>query len=73
MRTTIVAGQVVFEGGAITTVDEAALRAEMRTLMAGFQLQRAEALRQAARLEPCYRQMLQRAAAHEVGMKRALH
>jgi 5-methylthioadenosine/S-adenosylhomocysteine deaminase len=73
VRTTIVAGRVVFEHGAIATVDEAALRAEMRTLMAGFQLQRAEALRQAARLEPCYRQMLQRAAAHEVGMKRALH
>ena len=33
VRTTIVAGRVVFEGGRITTVDEGALRAEVRALM----------------------------------------
>ncbi len=36
VRTTIVAGRVVFENGRITTVDEPALRAEMRRLMADF-------------------------------------
>jgi 5-methylthioadenosine/S-adenosylhomocysteine deaminase len=35
VRTTIVAGRVVFDAGRITGVDEAALRAEMRELMAG--------------------------------------
>jgi 5-methylthioadenosine/S-adenosylhomocysteine deaminase len=73
VRSTIVAGQVVFEAGRVTRVDEPALRAELRTLMAAGQAQRAEAQQQAARLEPYYRQMLQRAAAHDVGMKRALH
>ena len=72
VRTTIVAGRVVFEGGRITTVNEAALRAEMHTLLAATQTQRGEAVQQAARLEPYYREMLARAATHPVGMKRAV-
>ena len=73
VRTTIVAGRVVCEGGRITTVDEAALRAELRMLMADAPNQRAAAQAHAARLEPHYRQMLARAAVHPVGMKRALY
>ncbi|HEY6133769.1 MAG TPA: amidohydrolase family protein [Rubrivivax sp.] len=73
VRFTIVAGRVVFEGGQVTSVDEAALRAEMRSLLAGQQDHAARALREAERLEPYYRQMLQRAAACDVGMNRALY
>jgi len=73
VRSTIVAGRVVFDAGRITSVDEAALRAELRALMAHGDGQRTAAAQQAERLEPYYRQMLQRAAAHEVGMKRALY
>ena len=72
VRTTIVAGRVLFEQGRITRVDEPALRAEMRELMAGFQSQRQDAAREAARLEPYYREMLRRAAAEDVGMNRCL-
>jgi 5-methylthioadenosine/S-adenosylhomocysteine deaminase len=73
VRTTIVAGRVVYENGRITTVDETALRAEMRRLMADFRTQRAEAQAQAARLEPHYRAMLAEAGRRDVGMKRALY
>jgi 5-methylthioadenosine/S-adenosylhomocysteine deaminase len=72
VHSTIVDGRVVYTQGRITTVDEAALRAEMRTLMSGWQAQRAEAVAQAQRLEPYYRAMLQRAAAVDVGMHRGL-
>jgi 5-methylthioadenosine/S-adenosylhomocysteine deaminase len=72
VRTTIVAGRVVFEGGCITTVDEAALRAEMRELMAAGRERTALAAREAARLEPYYREMVLRAASEDVGMNRWL-
>ncbi len=72
VRTTIVAGRVVFDAGRITTVDEAALRAEMRDLMAGYQEQRAAAASAAARLEPYYREMVLRAASEDVGLRRSL-
>jgi len=72
VRTTIVAGRVVYEAGRITSVDEPALRAEMRELMAGCQAQQERAGREAARLEPYYREMVLRAAAVDVGMNRWL-
>jgi 5-methylthioadenosine/S-adenosylhomocysteine deaminase len=72
VRTTIVHGQVVFENGRITTVDERALRAEARELMAGYREQLADAKRHAAALEPAYRAMLERAARHPVPMQRRL-
>ncbi len=72
VRTTIVAGRVVFEDGRITTVDERALRAEMRELMRGYQAQLEESGREAQRLEPYYREMVLRAAAQDVGMNRKL-
>ena len=72
VRATIVAGHVVYEQGRITTVDEAALRVEMRELMAAGRAQQADAAREALRLEPYYRQMVLRAAAEDVGMSRWL-
>jgi len=73
VRFTIVAGRVVYEGGRITSVDEVALRAEMRELMAASREQTAHAAKEALRLEPYYREMLQRAAAVDVGMNRCLN
>ena len=73
VRMTIVAGRVVFENGRITTVDEAALRAEMRELMAAGRAQQQSAAREAARLEPYYREMVFRAASQDVGMNRWLN
>jgi 5-methylthioadenosine/S-adenosylhomocysteine deaminase len=73
VRTTIVAGRVVYEQGRITSVDEPALRAEMRQLMAAGREQQAQAAQQALRLEPYYRDMVLRAAAQDVGMNRWLN
>ena len=73
VRYTIVAGRVVFEQGRITSVDEAALRAEMRELMAAGRAQTEHAALAASRLETYYRDMLLRAAAEDVGMNRCLN
>jgi 5-methylthioadenosine/S-adenosylhomocysteine deaminase len=72
VRATIVAGRVVFEDGRITTVDERALRAEMRELMRGYKAQLEQSGHEAQRLEPYYREMVLRAAAQDVGMNRRL-
>ncbi len=73
VRTTIVAGRVVFDAGRITGVDEPALRAEMRELMAGGREQQMRAAQEALRLEPYYREMVLRAASEDVGMNRWLN
>jgi cytosine/adenosine deaminase-related metal-dependent hydrolase len=72
VRTTIVHGEVVFDAGRVTTVDERALRAEARALMAGCRKQLADAGRHAETLEPVYRAMLERAAQVAVGPQRRL-
>ena len=72
VRTTIVHGDIVFDAGRVTTVDERALRAEARALMAPYQAQLADAGAQAAQLEPAYRAMLARAAQFPVPMQRRL-
>ena len=72
VRATIVAGRVVFEQGRITSVDETALRAEMRELMAAGAEQQRRVAHEAQRLEPYYREMVMRAAAVDVGMNRWL-
>jgi cytosine/adenosine deaminase-related metal-dependent hydrolase len=72
VRTTIVHGEIVYESGRVTTVDERALRAEARALMAGYREQLADADRLAATLEPAYRAMLERAARVPVNMMRRL-
>ncbi len=72
VRTTIVHGEVVFDSGRVTTVDERALRAEARALMAGYRERLATAVRHAETLEPVYRAMLERAAQVAVGPRRRL-
>ncbi len=73
VRTTIVGGRVVFDAGRITGVDEPALRAEMRELMAAGREQQMRAAQEALRLEPYYREMVLRAASEDVGMNRWLN
>ncbi len=67
---TMVAGTVVVENGRVLTVDEAALKAEVRELASetSATLQATEAA--ARELEPYYRAMVARAAAVDVGMQR---
>lgn len=73
VRFTIVAGRVVFECGRVITVDERALRAEARELMAAQHETLTRARAQQATLEPYYREMYLRAAAQHVGMERRIH
>jgi len=73
VRFTIVAGRVVFEDGRVTTVDERALRAEARELMAAQRGPLTRAREQASLLEPYYREMYLRAATRDVGMERWVH
>jgi len=73
VRITIVQGRVVFEAGRIPHLDEAALRAEARSLMPQHQHDIASARAQADALEPAYRAMLERARQVPVGMSRRLH
>lgn len=73
LRATVVDGRVVYEDGRVTTVDERALRAEMRELMRGHDALRERARADAARLEPYYRAMHARASAVDVGLRRTLY
>lgn len=73
LRMTIVDGRVLFEDGRITSVDERALRAELRGLMEGYRAQIARCAADAARLEPYYRAMVARCATIDVGMTRTLY
>jgi 5-methylthioadenosine/S-adenosylhomocysteine deaminase len=72
VRYTIVNGEVVFESGRVTTLDERALRAEARALMGDYRRHLSDAGSQAAMLEPVYRAMLERAAQVPVSMARRL-
>ncbi len=69
---TMVAGRVVVEDGKVLTVDEAALRAEVRDLAREFRSTLAATGEAAAKLEPYYREMVLRAAAVDVGLDRWL-
>ena len=70
VRMTMVAGQIVFENGQVTTVNENSLRAEARDIFG----KRRDALRgaaaQADAFLPGYREMHLRAAARDVGINR---
>jgi 5-methylthioadenosine/S-adenosylhomocysteine deaminase len=70
VRLTMVAGQIVFENGRVTKVDEAALRAEARDYARRFAGNQSEVNGAAAQLSPYYRQMYLTAAGREVGMNR---
>jgi 5-methylthioadenosine/S-adenosylhomocysteine deaminase len=66
----MVAGRVVFENGRLTTIDEAALRAEAREIFARRAPALAEARRAMDRWLPAYRAMTAMAASRDVGMNR---
>jgi 5-methylthioadenosine/S-adenosylhomocysteine deaminase len=70
VRLTMVAGRVVFENGRLTTIDEAALRAEAREIFARRAPALAEARRAMDRWLPAYRAMTAMAASRDVGMNR---
>ena len=70
VRLTMVAGEVVVEDGRVLTVDEAALKAEVRELAREFQGGFEATAQAASMLEPHYREMYMRALATPVGMER---
>jgi len=70
VRLTMVAGRVVYERGAITTVDERALRREAREHAARGRPRRAAQEMAAKEWLPYYREMYLQAAARDVGLKR---
>jgi 5-methylthioadenosine/S-adenosylhomocysteine deaminase len=69
---TMVAGRVVAERGNVLTVDEAAIKAEIRERSAALRRELAETAAAAGRLEPYYAEMYRRAAATDVGFSRWL-
>jgi len=69
---TMVAGRVVAEQGRVLSVDESAIRAEIRERTAALHRDLAETAKAAERLEPYYREMYRRAAATDVGFTRWL-
>ncbi|MEN4013485.1 MAG: amidohydrolase family protein [Chloroflexota bacterium] len=70
---TMVAGEVIVEDGKIKTVDEEALKAEVRELMPIVRAQLKKADEAARRLEPYYREMYLRCARQEMVMNRRLN
>jgi 5-methylthioadenosine/S-adenosylhomocysteine deaminase len=69
---TMVAGRVVAERGKMLTIDEAAIRGEIRERTPALHRQLADTAAAAETLEPYYREMYQRAAATDVGFSRWL-
>ena len=67
---TMVAGEIVMEDGKVLTVDEEAIKAEVRELMETYREEIQKTALAASRLEPYYREMYQRCARMDVGMNR---
>ena len=67
---TMVDGRIVYEDGKLLTIDEAALRAEIRAVMGEHAATLAETRRQADRLAPFYREMYRKSLLRPVGMNR---
>jgi 5-methylthioadenosine/S-adenosylhomocysteine deaminase len=70
VRMTMVAGKIVYEQGAVTGIDEPALRSEARELAARQQSANDAAQDVAREWLPYYREMYLRAASRDVGMWR---
>ncbi len=70
VRLTMVAGKIVVEDGKILTVDEEAIKKEVRELMVEFQPEMQKTKIAADKLEPYYREMYLKCAAQDVGMNR---
>jgi len=69
---TMVAGRIVMRDGKLLTVDEAALKAEIRDAMRDYQATFSRIDAHAQTLLPYYREMYERAVAQNVGMTRWL-
>jgi 5-methylthioadenosine/S-adenosylhomocysteine deaminase len=69
---TMVAGRVVAEHGKMLTVDEAAIKAEIRERTPALHRELAATAAAAEKLEPYYREMYRRAVATDVGFNRWL-
>ena len=67
---TMVAGRVVSKNGRVLTVDEEALKKEVRALVPEHRRMLARTAAAAAELHPYYREMYLRAAARDVGLHR---
>lgn len=67
---TMVGGKVVVQNGRVLTVDEEAIKAEVRQLMASYRHEMGDISEAARKLEPYYREMYLRSAGREVGLNR---
>ena len=67
---TMVAGKIVVENGKILTVDEEAIKAEVREIMKDYQVELQKTEAAANKLEPYYREMYMKCARADVGMNR---
>lgn len=72
VRDVMIDGRWVVRGGALKTLDEKGLRQEIRAMAASFAPHLAAAAAAARELEPYYRDMVMRAHARDVGMRRRL-
>jgi 5-methylthioadenosine/S-adenosylhomocysteine deaminase len=72
VRMVMVAGSIVVEDGRLLSIDEAALRAEIREQWDEYQQQFRAVDHWARRLEPIYRSMYERTLRVDVGMARKL-
>ncbi len=70
VKTTIVNGAIVYDDGKILTVNEEDLKAEARELASDYNASLKNADKEAAKLEPYYREMYMRCATADVGMCR---
>ena len=70
VRMTMVAGEIIYENGRVRGIDEAAIRAEARELLANLQRDNEPAREAAQRWLPYYRQMYLKAARRKVGINR---
>jgi len=70
VRLVMVAGRILVEDGKVLSVDEEALKAEIRELMVEYRAQYRAVDHWARALEPIYRQMYQRCLEEEVSMRR---
>jgi len=72
VRLVMVAGRIVVENGSLLTVDERALRTEIREQWTEYQRQFQAVDHWARTLEPIYRRMYERTLRQDVGLSRKL-
>ncbi|OWU68352.1 amidohydrolase family protein [Marinibacterium profundimaris] len=70
VRHTIVGGEIMVRDGRLTMIDETALLADLRAIEPELQAGARAVQETASRLEPYYREMLERAHARDVGFSR---